>query len=130
MSCKTIHNSENAPAPIGAYNQAVEANGFIFLSGQIPLNPETMELVEGDIEAEAKQVMENLKAVLTKSGVGFEDVVKTSIFLNNMGDFAKVNAVYGSYFDEETAPARETVAVCTLPKNVRVEISMIAVKCK
>jgi 2-iminobutanoate/2-iminopropanoate deaminase len=122
---KTI-TTINAPAPIGPYNQAVLANGTLYVSGQIGMNPKTMELVEGKIEEETRQVMENLKAVLTAANMDFEHVVKSSIFLSNMDDFAQVNEIYGTYFEAETAPARETVAVKTLPKNVRVEISMIA----
>ena len=122
---KTI-TTINAPAPIGPYNQAVLANGTRYVSGQIGMNPKTMELVEGKIEEETRQVMENLKAVLNAANMDFEHVVKSSIFLSNMDDFAQVNEIYGTYFEAETAPARETVAVKTLPKNVRVEISMIA----
>jgi len=122
---KTI-TTINAPAPIGPYNQAVLANDTLYVSGQIGMNPKTMELVEGKIEEETRQVMENLKAVLTAANMDFEHVVKSSIFLSNMDDFAQVNEIYGTYFEAETAPARETVAVKTLPKNVRVEISMIA----
>ncbi|MDA0200916.1 MAG: RidA family protein [Bacteroidetes bacterium] len=122
---KTI-TTINAPAPIGPYNQAVLANGTLYVSGQIGMNPKTMELVEGNIEEETRQVMENLKAVLNAANMDFEHVVKSSIFLSNMDDFTQVNEIYGTYFEAETAPARETVAVKTLPKNVRVEISMIA----
>jgi 2-iminobutanoate/2-iminopropanoate deaminase len=122
---KTI-TTINAPAPIGPYNQAVLANGTLYVSGQIGMNPKTMELVEGKIEEETRQVMENLKAVLNAANMDFEHVVKSSIFLSNMDDFTQVNEIYGTYFEAETAPARETVAVKTLPKNVRVEISMIA----
>ena len=129
MDCKTVIITPDAPSPIGPYNQAVEANGMVFLSGQIPIDPATGQMVEGSITEETEQVMQNLKAVLAKAGCTFENVVKTSIFLDDMGNFGEVNKVYGSYFDEATAPARETVAVRTLPKNVRVEISMIAVKC-
>jgi len=122
---KTI-TTINAPAPIGPYNQAVLANGTLYVSGQIGMNPKTMELVEGKIEEETRQVMENLKAVLNAANMDFEHVVKSSIFLSNMDDFTQVNEIYGTYFEAETAPARETVAVKTLPKNVKVEISMIA----
>lgn len=125
---KTIITTDKAPAPLGPYNQAVLVNGTLYLSGQIPLIPSTMELVEGNLEAETKQVMQNLKAVLEAANMGFEHVVKTSIFLNDMNNFAAVNEVYGSYFDHATAPARETVEVANLPKFVRIEISMIAVK--
>lgn len=125
---KKIINSEKAPAPIGPYNQAVFAGNMLFTSGQIALNPATMELVLGNIETETKQVMENLKAVLEAANLTFENVIKTTIFLTDMSDFAKVNVVYGSYFDEKTAPARETVEVAGLPKDVNIEISMIAMK--
>ena len=124
---KTIINTNNAPAPIGPYSQALLAGNTLYTSGQIPLDPTTGELVGGSIEAETKQVMENLKAVLEAAGADFSNVVKTSIFIMNMDDFAAINTVYGGYIDEETAPARETVQVARLPKNVNVEISMIAV---
>ena len=125
---KKIITSANAPAPIGPYNQAVMAGNTLYISGQIPLHPETMELVSDSIEDETKQVMENLKAVLAAAEMTFENVVKATIFIMDMNDFAKINAIYGSYFNEATAPARETVQVAGLPKNVSVEISMIAVK--
>jgi len=125
---KTIITTDNAPAPIGPYNQAVLVNDTLYLSGQIPLVPSTMELIEGDLTAETKQVMENLKAVLAAADMSFEHVVKSSIFLSDMNNFATVNEVYGRYFDEKTAPARETVEVANLPKFVRVEISMVAVR--
>ena len=127
MKKKTI-TTLSAPAPIGPYNQAVFINNTLYLSGQIPLIPETMELVEGDIKKETQRVMQNLEAVLDAAEMNFENVVKTSIFLSDMNNFGKVNEIYASYFDNETAPARETVAVKALPKSVRVEISMIAVK--
>lgn len=125
---KTIITTDKAPAPIGPYNQAVLMNNTLYLSGQIPLIPETMDLVEGDLIAETVQVMENLKAVLEAAEMTFEDVVKSSIFLSDMNNFSAINEVYGRYFNEATAPARETVEVANLPKFVRVEISMIAVK--
>ena len=125
---KKIIYTENAPAPIGPYNQAVLVGNTLYTSGQIALNPETMELVLDDIETETKQVMENMKAVLTAAEMTFENVVKTSIFIMNMEDFGRINAVYGAYFNETTAPARETVQVACLPKNVNIEISMIAIK--
>lgn len=125
---KKIINTENAPAPIGPYNQAVLKGDTLYTSGQIALNPATGELVSGSIEEETTQVMENMKAVLSEAGMTFEAVVKTSIFIKNMNDFAKINAVYGTYFNAETAPARETVEVANLPKFVNVEISMIAIK--
>ncbi|WP_333809020.1 RidA family protein [Flavobacterium sp.] len=125
---KKIIYTDKAPAPIGPYNQAVLVGNTLYTSGQIALNPATMELVLDDIETETKQVMENMKAVLAAADMTFENVIKTTIFIMNMGDFARINAVYGSYFDEATAPARETVEVACLPKNVNIEISMIAVK--
>lgn len=125
---KTIITTDKAPAPLGPYNQAILVKDTLYLSGQIPLIPNTMELVEGDLEAETKQVMQNLKAVLKAANMGFDNVVKTSIFLSDMNNFTAVNEVYGSYFDHATAPARETVEVANLPKFVRIEISMIAVK--
>ena len=125
---KTIITTDKAPAPLGPYNQAVLVKDTLYLSGQIPLIPKTMELVEGDLEAETKQVMHNLKAVLEAANMGFDNVVKTSIFLSDMNNFAAVNNVYGSYFDHARAPARETVEVANLPKFVRIEISMVAVK--
>ena len=129
MSTKKIIFTDKAPAPIGPYNQAVLVNETtLYTSGQIALHPETMELVLDDIETETKQVMENMKAVLEAANMGFDNVVKTTIFIMDMNDFARINTVYGSYFDEKTAPARETVQVACLPKNVNVEISMIAVK--
>lgn len=125
---KKIIYTDKAPAPIGPYNQAVLVGNTLYTSGQIALNPVSMELVLDDIETETKQVMENMKAVLAAANMTFENVIKTSIFIMNMGDFTRINAVYGSYFDETTAPARETVQVACLPKNVNIEISMIAVK--
>lgn len=125
---KKIINTNNAPASIGPYNQAVLAGNSLFTSGQIAINPATGNLVTNTIEAETKQVMENMKAVLAAAGMSFENVVKTSMFISNMNDFTKINAVYGAYFNSETAPARETVEVANLPKFVNVEISMIAIK--
>ena len=125
---KKIIFTENAPAPIGPYNQAVLSGNTLYTSGQIALNPKNMELVLDSIEIETTQVMENLKAVLEAADMTFENVVKVTIFIMNMGDFAKINGVYGSYFNEATAPARETVQVATLPRNVNIEISVIAVK--
>ncbi len=124
---KKIIYTDEAPAPIGPYNQAVLIGNTLYTSGQIALNPHSMELVLDDIETETKQVMENMKAVLNAAGMNFENVVKTTIFIMNMGDFTQINSVYGSYFDEKTAPARETVQVAGLPKGVHIEISMIAV---
>ncbi|MFV5700676.1 RidA family protein [Flavobacterium sp. XS2P12] len=123
---KKIIFTENAPAPIGPYNQAVLKGNTLYTSGQIAINPANRELVTTTIEAETEQVMQNMKAVLDAAGMTFENVVKTTIFIMNMNDFGKINTIYGSYFNEKTAPARETVQVACLPKNVNVEISMIA----
>lgn len=125
---KKIINTPNAPAPIGPYNQAVLVGNTLYTSGQIALHPQTMELVMDTIEEETKQVMENMKAVLAAANMTFENVIKTSIFISDMHNFAKINTVYATYFNEDTAPARETVEVANLPKFVNVEISMIAVK--
>lgn len=125
---KKIIFTEKAPAPIGPYNQAVLVNNTLYTSGQIAINPATGDLVLTDIETETKQVMENMKAVLEAAEMTFGDVIKSSIFISDMNDFAKINTIYGSYFDEKNAPARETVQVACLPKNVNVEISMIAIK--
>lgn len=121
---KQIINSDKAPSPIGPYSQAVKAGDFLFLSGQVGFDPATGDLITDDIEKETRQVMENLKAVLTAAGTDFSKVVKTSIFLSDMGLFARVNEIYGGYFTDNY-PARETVAVKTLPRNANVEISMI-----
>jgi 2-iminobutanoate/2-iminopropanoate deaminase len=123
---KQILKTDQAPAPIGPYNQAVIANGMLFVSGQVAIVPETGELETGDIETETKRVMQNLEAILQEAKLTWEHVVKTTIFLSDMGLFATVNTIYGSYFSGDF-PARETVAVKTLPKNVNVEISVIAV---
>jgi len=125
---KKIITTLNAPAPIGPYNQAVLSGKTLYVSGQIPLIPNTMEILNSNIEEETDLVMNNLKAILETAQMNFKHVVKTSIFLSDMSDFAKVNDIYGRYFDNDNAPARETIAVKTLPKSVRVEISMIAVK--
>jgi 2-iminobutanoate/2-iminopropanoate deaminase len=123
---KQIIVTDKAPAPIGPYNQAVKAGNFLFISGQVCINPETNDLISGDVKAEAHQVMKNLKAILEEARMTFEHVVKTTIFLSDMSLFAEVNEIYGSYFNGDY-PARETVAVKGLPKNVNVEISMTAV---
>jgi len=123
---KSIVNSNNAPAPIGPYSQAVSAGGFVFLSGQIALNPATGELVTGDIKTETKQVMDNIRAILKEAGLDFNNVIKTSIFLMDMQNFAQVNEVYGTYFTDNF-PARETVQVAGLPKGVNVEVTVTAI---
>jgi len=123
---KEIIKTPSAPAPIGPYSQAVKAGNFLFVSGQVAINPESGELNIGNIEEETHQVMRNLKAVLLEAGLTFDHVVKSTIFLSDMGTFAQVNEVYGQYFTADF-PARETVQVSVLPKNVNVEISVIAV---
>ncbi len=123
---KKIINTNNAPAPIGPYSQAVRAGGMLFVSGQVAIDPATGDVITTDTVSETHQVMRNLKAVLTEAGLDFSAVVKTTIFLSDMSLFATVNEVYGSYFTGNY-PTRETVAVKTLPKNVNVEISVIAV---
>ena len=124
---KKIIKTKNAPKPIGPYNQAVKAGNTLYISGQIPLIPSTMELFSGTIKEETELVMQSLNSILEEAGMNFENVVKTSIFIDDMNNFQYVNKVYGKYFQDENAPARETVAVKTLPKSVRIEISMIAV---
>ncbi len=123
---KKIIRTDSAPAPIGPYNQAVQFGNMLFISGQIPLNPKDGTLCQGGIKEETEMVMQNLKAILEAAGLNFSHVIKTSIFLTDMGQFADVNEVYGSYLDEATAPARETIQVAALPKGVNVEISMVA----
>ncbi|MDF2379279.1 MAG: RidA family protein [Candidatus Gracilibacteria bacterium] len=122
---KTVVSSDAAPAAVGPYSQAIKANGMLFCSGQIPLDPVTNELVSGGVEQQTDRVLENLKIVLEAAGSSMESVVKTSIFLKNMDDYSVVNEVYGSYFPGD-APARECVEVSRLPKDVLVEISVIA----
>jgi len=124
---KKVILSSKAPAPIGPYSQAIEANGTLYVSGQIPIDPATGQVVAGGIEPQAKQVMQSLKAILEEAGYTFDQVVKTTILLDDLGNFTKVNEIYGSYFGEG-APARETYQVAKLPKGVAVEISCIAVK--
>ena len=125
---KKIISTPHAPAPIGPYSQAVLSGNTLYTSGQIAIDPKTNKLFEGNITDETKLVMENLKAVLAAADMTFENVIKSTIFVNKMNDFAAINGVYGTYFDEATAPARETVEVANLPKYVNVEISVIAVK--
>ncbi len=124
---KHIINTKNAPAPIGPYNQAIQSGKLLFVSGQIALNPDTNQLVLDDIKTETHQVMKNLKGILSEAGMDFDNVLKTTIFIMNMNDFAQINEVYGSYFSGDY-PARETVQVAALPKAVNVEISVIASK--
>jgi len=125
---KTIISTPNAPAPIGPYSQAIISGNTLYTSGQIAFDPKTNTLILDDIKTETKQVMVNMQAVLDAAGMSFDDVVKTSIFISNMDNFSQINEVYGSYFNDTVAPARETVQVARLPKDVNVEISMIAVK--
>ncbi len=125
---KRIIKTNNAPAPIGPYSQAVMAGNTLYTSGQIAIDPESGEMVDSDVEAETDQVMKNMQAVLNEADMDFTDVVKSSIFLKDMDDFQKVNTIYAKYFNEDEAPARETVQVARLPKDVRVEISMIAIR--
>ena len=122
---KKIFKTDQAPAPIGPYNQAVEINGILFVSGQVALIPSTGEMITNDVVAETHQVMKNIEAILTEAGLNFSNIVKASIFLSDMGLFATVNEVYSQYFTADF-PARECVAVKTLPKNANVEISVIA----
>jgi 2-iminobutanoate/2-iminopropanoate deaminase len=124
---KSIIYTDKAPEPIGPYSQAVLTGNMLFISGQIPIDPATNQLITGSIGDEARQVMKNLDALLSASGLSFESVVKATIFLSDMSHFAEVNEIYGSYFISNF-PARETVAVLGLPKNVNVEISLVAVK--
>lgn len=124
---KSIIHTNTAPSPIGPYSQAVKAGNMLFVSGQIAIDPETEQVIEGSIEDETRRVMENIAALLAASGFSFADVVKTSIFLSDMKHFALVNGIYGSFFHSDF-PARETIAVLGLPKNVNVEISVTAYK--
>ena len=125
---KKIIKTSKAPAPIGPYNQAVLSGNTLYTSGQIAIDPSSGELKNNSIKEETSLVMENMKAVLAAANMTFENVVKTSIFISDMTNFSEINEVYGSYFNEESAPARETIEVANLPKFVNVEISMIAVK--
>jgi len=126
MSKRYIH-TENAPAALGPYSQAVEVNGTLYVSGQIPFIPATMELVSEDVQEQTKQSLENLKAILTEAGYSFTDVVKVGIFIKDMNDFGKINEIYAEYFTE-TKPARACVEVARLPKDVKIEIELVAVK--
>lgn len=125
MSGREIVHTDTAPAAIGPYSQAVKAGNLVFCSGQIPLNPETMELVQGDVAAQTRQVLDNLTAVLEAAGCGLKDVVKTNVFLKSMNDFGAMNEVYGTYFTQ-APPARAAVEVARLPKDVAVEIEAVA----
>ena len=125
---KKILNTKDAPSPVGPYNQSILAGDTLYISGQIAINPASGELINGSIEEETHQVMKNLEAILNNAGLSFEDIVKCSVFVKNMQNYGRINAVYGSYFNEETAPARELVEVSALPKYVNVEVSAIAYK--
>jgi len=127
VSAKNIIKTDDAPKAIGPYSQAIEANGFVFVSGQIPLDPMTGNLVPGDIREQTKRVMENGKAILAAAGCTMSSVVKATIYLKNIADFAAVNEIYGSYFPTDP-PARATVEVSRLPKDVAIEIDFIAMK--
>ena len=124
---KKIIKTKNAPRPVGPYNQAILFNNTLYASGQIAINPLNNQIINEDIEAETKQVMENLNEVLKEAKMDFSNVVKCSIFLKDMNDFESVNQIYSTFFNEKDAPARETVEVSMLPKNVNVEISLIAI---
>jgi 2-iminobutanoate/2-iminopropanoate deaminase len=125
---KKIINTINAPAPVGPYNQAILIDDTLYISGQIALDPVSMKMIEGSIEEEAKKVMQNIKAILQEVDFSFENILKTTIFITDMNNFSRVNTIYGEYFDNKTAPARETVEVSALPKNAKIEISVIAKK--
>lgn len=125
---KKIINTTNAPAPVGPYNQAILIDDTLYVSGQIALDPVSMKMIEGSIEEEAKKVMQNIKAILQEVDFSFENIIKTTIFITDMNNFSRVNTIYGGYFDNKTAPARETVEVSALPKNAKIEISAIAKK--
>ena len=127
MINKTIIRTDKAPKPVGPYSQAVEAGGFVFCSGMIPINPKTDQVFTGPIEEQAKQVLENIKALMESQGMSLNNIVKTTMYLTNMNDFSAVNEVYAHYFVEQT-PARTTIAVAALPKGVNVEIEVIAKK--
>ncbi len=123
---KKIINTDKAPAPVGPYNQSTKAGNMLFVSGQIAIDPATGELVMDSIEAETHQVMKNLTAVLDAAGMTFDNILKASVFVSDMNNYSRINAVYAKYFDEATAPARELVEVANLPKFVNIEISVIA----
>ena len=118
----------NAPAQLGSYSQAIEAGGLLFISGQIAIDPKSGNLITDSIEAETKRVMENLRAILTEAGLSFANVIKCSVFIRDMEMYSRINEVYASYFEAATVPARELVEVSRLPKDVNIEISLIASK--
>ncbi len=123
---KKIMNSPNAPAPVGPYNLSVAFNNVLYASGQIALDPATGNMMQDDIEKETHQVMKNIKAILDNASIGFEDIIKCSVFVSDMNNYGRINTVYATYFDDATAPARELVEVSRLPKDANVEISIIA----
>lgn len=125
---KTIVQTDNAPSPVGPYNQAIFAGNTLYISGQIAIHPPTGKIVNESIEAETKQVMQNIEAILSEAGMSFENIVKCSVFVSDMHQYAAINGVYSTFFNDDTAPARELVEVANLPKFVNVEISAIAVK--
>ena len=125
---KEIINTDKAPKPVGPYNQSVKFGNMLFVSGQIAIDPSTGNIVSDSIEAETRQVMENLGAILSEAGMTYENILKASVFVSDMHNYGKINAVYAEYFDEATAPARELVEVANLPKFVNIEISIIAAK--
>ncbi|MBQ0117319.1 MAG: Rid family detoxifying hydrolase [Flavobacterium sp.] len=125
---KKIIFTEKAPAPIGPYSQGTVSNGILYTSGQIGFNPETNALVLDNIEAETEMVLKNVKAIVEAAEYSMEDVVKATIFISDMDNFSRINAVYAQFFNEATAPARECVQVAKLPRNVNIEISVIAIK--
>lgn len=126
---KIIIQTDQAPAPVGPYNQAIIHNGTLYVSGQIAINPTSGDLITDNIEVETHQVMKNIGAILTKAGATFEDVIKCSVFVSDMKNYGRINAVYSEYFNDDTAPVRELVEVANLPKYVNVEISaIVAVK--
>ncbi len=125
---KTIINTKSAPSPVGPYNQSILAGNTLYVSGQIAIDPESGQLIIDNIENETRQVMKNLAEILKAADMNFENIVKCSVFVADMGMYSRINAIYAEYFNEETAPARELVEVANLPKYVNVEISAIAVK--
>ena len=127
MAKRIIYTSK-APNPVGPYNQGVEINGTLYVSGQIPINPETSEVIHGSVQEETELAMNNLLEIIKEAGYSIEDVVKTTMFVKDLSNFALVNSIYASFFNEATAPARECVEVARLPKDVQVEISCIAIK--
>ena len=124
---KKIINTKKAPLPVGPYSQAIMVNNTLYISGQVALNPENNELIDGSVEKESYQIMENIKSILNESGLSFKNVVRSKIYLTDMNNFSKVNQVYGSYFEKGQEPARTTIEVSGLPLGVGVEIDMIAV---